>query len=187
MMSPLDYSHLKERQRSKPESYPENLSLRVHRSLSWLKRPKSFPNGPAGQFIFLWFAFYAANAQNLESLNLSEAGTFSQFVSKIYNLDSEQSLTNFVWHFYPSSIRLLLDNQYEFQPFEYCQKGHANPVNWQEKFDNAKQQINIARVKQQTGKIIELALTRLYTLRNQTIHAGATWNSQVNCSQLNDG
>jgi hypothetical protein len=44
MMLALDYSHLKENQRSEGETYPENLSLRVHRALSWLKRSESCHN-----------------------------------------------------------------------------------------------------------------------------------------------
>jgi hypothetical protein len=187
MMLPLDYSHLKERQRSERESYPENLSLRVHRALSWLHRAESCENDLDGQFIFLWIAFNAAYAQDLAYLNLSEAATFSQFVTKICDLDQNKGLTNLVWDVYPSSIRLLLDNQYVFQPFWDHQNGHDNAANWQEKFEKAKQQANTALAKQQTDKIIELVLTRLYTLRNQIMHGGATWNSQVNRSQLNDG
>jgi hypothetical protein len=187
MMLPLDYSHLKERQRSERESYPENLSLRVHRALSWLHRAESCENDLDGQFIFLWIAFNAAHAQELACLNLSEAATFSQFVSKICDLDQNKGLTKLVWDVYPSSIRLLLDNQYVFQPFWDQQNGHHNAVNWQEKFDKAKQQANTALAKQHTDKIIELVLTRLYTLRNQIMHGGATWNRQVNRSQLLDG
>ncbi|MFT4747768.1 MAG: hypothetical protein ACI8XG_001851 [Congregibacter sp.] len=187
MMLPLDYSHLKERQRSERENYPENLSLRVHRALSWLHRAESCENDLDGQFIFLWISFNAAYAQDLASLNLSEAATFSKFVTKICDLDQNKGLTNLVWDVYPSSIRLLLDNQYVFQLFWDHQNGHDNAANWQEKFDKAKQQANTALAKQQTDKIIELVLTRLYTLRNQIIHGGATWNSQVNRSQLLDG
>jgi len=60
-------------------------------------------------------------------------------------------------------------------------------LNWQEKGHKAKQQANTALAKLHTAKVIEWALTRLYTLRNQIIHGGATWNSNVNRSQLNDG
>jgi hypothetical protein len=187
MLLPLDHSHLKQRHHAERENYPHNLSLRLHRSLSWLHHSESSHNGPDGQFIFLWIAFNAAYAQDLECLNLSEAATFSQFVSKICNLDSKQNLTNLVWDVYPSSIRLLLDNQCVFQPFWDYQNGHDNAVNWQEKFDRAKQQANTALANQQTNKVIESVLSRLYTLRNQITHGGATWNSHVNRNQLNDG
>ena len=60
-------------------------------------------------------------------------------------------------------------------------------ANWQEKGHKAKHQANTALTKLHTDKIIEWVLIRLYTLRNQIIYGGATWNSKVNRSQLNDG
>jgi hypothetical protein len=150
-------------------------------------RAESCENDLDGQFIFLWIAFNSAYAQDLARLNLSEAATFSQFVSKICDLDQNKDLTMLVWDVYPSSIRLLLDNQYVFKPFWDHQNSHDNATNWQEKFDKAKQQANMALAKQQTDKIIKLVLTSLYTLRNQIMHGGATRNSQVNRSQLLDG
>ena len=183
----MDYNQLKQRHRAERENYPNNLSLRVHRALSWLNRSESCQNDLDGQFIFLWIAFNAAYAQDLECLNLSEAATFSRFVNKICDLDPKQELTNLIWDVYPSSIRLLLDNQYVFQPFWDHQNGHDNAADWQDKFDKAKLQANTALANQNTGKVIELVLVRMYTLRNQIIHGGATWNGKINRSQLNDG
>ena len=183
----MGYNQHKQCHRAERAHYPHHVSLRVDRTLNWLHRAESCENDLDGQFIFLWISFNAAYAQELECLNLSEAATFSQFVSKICDLDQNKGLTKLVWDAYPSSIRLLIDNKYVFQPFWDCQNGHDNAANWQEKFDKAKQQANTALAKQQTDKIIELVLTRLYTLRNQIIHGGATWNSQVNRSQLLDG
>jgi len=40
--------------------------------------------------------------------------------------------------------------------------------------------------KQDTPTVLGIALTRIYTLRNQLIHGGATWNSSVNRYQLRD-
>jgi hypothetical protein len=36
-------------------------------------------------------------------------------------------------------------------------------------------------------KLLEVVLDRLYTLRNQIMHGGATYKSKVNRSQLKDG
>jgi hypothetical protein len=35
--------------------------------------------------------------------------------------------------------------------------------------------------------VLAQVLRRLYTLRNQLVHGGATWNSSVNRSQVADG
>ena len=56
---------------------------------------------------------------------------------------------------------------------------------WWLKVAKAKHQDKTALTKQHTAKVIELVLSWLYSLRNQIIHGGATWNRQVNRSQLN--
>ena len=37
-----------------------------------------------------------------------------------------------------------------------------------------------------TRKVLGIVFDRLYVLRNQLVHGGATWNSQVNRAQLTD-
>lgn len=39
----------------------------------------------------------------------------------------------------------------------------------------------------QTATVLGIVLDRLYVLRNQLIHGGATWNSRVNRAQVRDG
>ena len=38
-----------------------------------------------------------------------------------------------------------------------------------------------------TVRVLRLVFDRLYVLRNQIVHGGATWNSQVNRDQVRDG
>lgn len=38
-----------------------------------------------------------------------------------------------------------------------------------------------------TSRVLLTVFERLYTLRNQLIHGGATWNSKVNRGQVHDG
>ena len=40
--------------------------------------------------------------------------------------------------------------------------------------------------KGNTPELLRLVFHRIYTLRNQLMHGGATWNSQVNRAQLQD-
>jgi hypothetical protein len=88
--------------------------------------------------------------------------------------------TKLVMNVYPSSIRLLIDKQNGFQLFGNHQNSHDNTANRWKKFDQTKQRSNLALTKPHTGKIIELVVSRLYTLRNQIIHCAATWVTQVN-------
>ncbi len=44
----------------------------------------------------------------------------------------------------------------------------------------------LALVGGETPALLGVVLNRLYTLRNQLIHGGATWNGKVNRKQLRD-
>lgn len=61
----MDCHQLKQRHRAEREQYHPNLSLRVHRALSWLQRSE-MQDELDGQFIFLWIAFNAAYATDIE-------------------------------------------------------------------------------------------------------------------------
>ena len=45
---------------------------------------------------------------------------------------------------------------------------------------------NHALVHHKTVTVLAIILDRMYTLRNQLVHGGATWNSGVNRDQLRD-
>lgn len=87
----MNHDQLKARQRAERHAHPPNLALRVHRSLSWLHRAE-LQAGAAdadGQFIFLWIAFNAAYATEIdERYRLNEQGTFRAFLQKLVDLDA---------------------------------------------------------------------------------------------------
>ncbi|HHA2712224.1 hypothetical protein [Stenotrophomonas maltophilia] len=43
-----------------------------------------------------------------------------------------------------------------------------------------------ALIERQTGLVLAIVLDRLYVLRNQLVHGGATWNSTANRAQVKD-
>ena len=47
--------------------------------------------------------------------------------------------------------------------------------------------INHALREHDTVRILSILFDRLYVLRNQLVHGGATWNSDVNRDQVRDG
>lgn len=55
------------------------------------------------------------------------------------------------------------------------------------KFRKAKTTANKALGTKNTSFVLNIIFSRLYTLRNQILHGGATWNSQVNRDQIRDG
>ena len=113
----MDFETLKAKQRDIRSGFSESLGLRVHRALSWLDKSEQCGDDQDSQFISLWIAFNAAYAQDTEVLRHSESEAFSLFISKLVELDKSNNLYNLVWSEFSSSIRVLLDNQFVYQPF----------------------------------------------------------------------
>lgn len=89
MEQPVDFNTLKARQRLERETHQPNLALRVHRALSWLNKSEQTEDDD-GRFIFLWIAFNAAYATEIdENSRLSEQETFKAFLGKLCDLDTK--------------------------------------------------------------------------------------------------
>lgn len=180
------YQTLKARQRAERDRYPDNLGLRVHRALSWLNRAEQEADSDS-RFIFLWIAFNAAYATEIDDRQgLSEQASFNAFLRKLHDLDHAKRLGEIVWSAYSGAIRVLLDNPYVFAGFWDYQKGNQTEAQWQQSFHAAKKAANHALATQDTPKLLAIVLARIYTLRNQLIHGGATWASSVNREQIRD-
>ena len=182
----LDFATLKRQQREEREGYPTNLGLRVHRALSWLDRAERCEDDD-GRFIFRWIAFNAAYANEIGNQERApEQKVFGRFLNKLVGLDKSEVLYKLIWTEFSSSIRVLLDNQFVFQPFWGYHNGLIEEEQWKTKFDKAKVAANKALAGHNTTTVLAIILSHMYTLRNQLIHGGATWNSSVNREQLRD-
>ena len=187
MLEIFSHEFLKKKQRAERETHDPNLAIRVHRALSWLARAEACDDLD-GEFIFLWIAFNAAYAQETGSTRpASTKETYRNFAEKINNFDHDKLIYNLIWDEYASSIRLLLANKYVFQPYWDYENNLISDEAWTSKFQTSVKLANKALSKSDTVTIVGLVLDRLYTLRNQLIHGGATWNGAVNRLQLSDG
>ena len=182
----ITHADLKARQREERGGHSEGLALRSHRALSWLDRAEQCEDED-GKFIFLWIAFNAAYANEIvEGERTYEKKAFVKFLEKLVELDTEDLLYQLIWSEFSGSIRVLLDNQFVFQPFWEFQRRNISEEQWRSKFDRAKTAANRALAEHRTADAISIVLSRMYTLRNQLVHGGATWNSRVNRDQLSD-
>lgn len=113
----INHADLKARQRAEREGHSEGLALRAHRALSWLDRAEQCEDED-GRFIFLWIAFNAAYANEIiEGARAHEKKTFAMFLEKLVELDTEDILYQLIWTEFSGSIRVLLNNQFVFEPF----------------------------------------------------------------------
>ena len=182
----LHHAALKHHHRQVRDGHPNSLTLRIHRALSWLDRAEQAEDVD-GKFIFLWIAFNAAYAQEIDdSDQTSEHVAFTAFLKKLYALDTSKSIDELVWHEFSASIRTLLDNPYVFPAFWQFQRGRIDEAEWTRQFATAKRSAHDALARGNTPALLAIVFRRLYTLRNQLIHGGATWGGKVNRDQLRD-
>lgn len=182
------FSSLKEKQRNIRSGFSSDVGLRVHRCLSWLNRAEQASDDFDAAFIFYWISFNAAYAEEIgEATIIGERSAFDGFFRKLIELDSDNQIYDAIWDKFSQSIRLFLDNQYIFQPFWKHQNHIDGYEDWKERFDKSKRRFNSALANHDTRAVLGMLFDRLYVLRNQLVHGGATWNSSVNRDQVRDG
>lgn len=236
------HRRLKARHRATREEQEENLAVRVHRSLSWLKRAADCKDAD-GRLIFFWIAFNAAYAKDpgheLERVRLSEPDVFKRFFRKLCGLDKDNKLYSLLTSKKTyKSIEALLDNHYISRDFWEYQRGNITKQEWDRRTNEKRRDVNhfikdynraettpdltegngkgadrspraAGRGRQRanharggnrkgadrsprersikdTPFVLSIVFSRIYVLRNQLVHGGATWNGKVNREQIRD-
>jgi len=183
MMTP---DALKEKQRAIRDGFPKELGLRVHRAISWLQRADAVEDDPDVAFILLWIAFNASYAEDHPDTP-REKELIEEYFDKVLTLDQSNRVSDVIWTRFSGPIRVLLNNKYVYQPYWGHLNGIAGNDNWEERFHKAMLVTNRALQSNDTKTVLTIMFNRLYVLRNQLIHGGATWNSRVNRAQVHDG
>lgn len=185
---PLNARLLKEREDREISGYPDNLALRVHRAISWIGRGEAAKDDDDIAFVCFWIAFNAAYAEDIqENVEAPERDQFGSYFEKILRLDGERKIYEAIWNRFSGPVRVLLANKYVYQPFWKHVNGVPGNSDWQARFDYEQERISQTLVSQDTSRVLSLLFDRLYVLRNQILHGGATWNSSVNRDQVRDG
>ena len=185
---PLTHAILKAKQQELRSGFPETMGLRVHRSISWIGRAEDATDDD-GWFIFLWIGFNAAYADEEEFHNAApgERAAFTGFFRKVVALDPGQRVYDAIWNNFAGPIRVLLHNRYVFNPFWQHHNGIGGYEDWEERFRASERRFARALRARNTVEVLSLVFDRLYVLRSQLVHGGATWNSRVNRDQVRDG
>lgn len=180
------YEELKQRHRLERDDYLQALSIRVHRALSWLNKAEQCEDDDS-KFTFLWIAFNSAYAQEIDhTLGFGEKGLYKEFLAKLVELDTNQLLYKTVWENYSGSIRHILNNEYILAAFWSYHSGRVSESEWKKSRSNAISAANFALSNSDTVAVLSIVFNRLYVLRNQIIHGGATFGSKANRKQLKE-
>lgn len=177
---------LKDRLKQAGEAIPEMTRIRLHRAISWLRRAEQEDKDQDARFIFLWIAFNAAYAHEF-GFEQTQREMLRAFLKKLVGADTSRTLHKVVFEQYTGPVRLLIDNKYVFEPFWRALRDHDASNTWGEQFYQQKRAALRAVTGGETATVLGVVFDRLYVLRNQLVHGGATWNSKVNRPQVKDG
>lgn len=181
-----NYSILKDKHRAIRETFPHDLTVRIHRALSWLERAEKEIADPDASFIFHWISFNAAYSGNImEEQGYSEISAFYSFFEQISKHDEHNEVYTIIWERFSQEVRGILSNKYIFSSFWRHSNEEDNSL-WENSFHASIQKINHALASQDTCIILSILFSRIYVLRNQIFHGNATWKGNVNRSQVND-
>ena len=180
----IPYAILKENHRQVRDQQTENAKIRIHRALSWLKNIDSL-NEPDLIFIHLWISFNAAYADDFHETK-SERACLKNFLNQIVELDRNKHIHNALFTKFSGPIRNLIDNKFAFEPFWKAMREHDSSDKWKEWFNQHKSDAIKVMTGGNTSALLSIILDRIYTLRNQLIHGGSTYDSSINRQQIND-
>jgi hypothetical protein len=182
-------AELKQDMQQKRETLSDAHATRLHRAISWLSCAEQQAAEADLQFISLWISFNACYGVAEEKLqSLAERDMFQRFIYKLVKHDQQKAIYTALWETYSGPVKALIKNPYVFQPFWLAQRGDGNMCEeWRNRFDKSSVAALNALSRQQVAELLSIVLDRLYVLRNQIMHGGATFKSSVNREQVNDG
>ncbi len=186
----ITFRELKTKQRRLREGFPEDIGLRIHRSISWVGRAEQEKHDSDAAFIFFWIAFnsaYAGETEGESDRPLGERQQFIDLIDQLVELDTEGRLYTTVWDRFRGPIATLMENRFVYRPFWLNQNGIAGNENWAKRFKASAERFVRSMADKDTAYVLREVFDRLYMLRCQMIHGGTTWNSRVNRQQVKDG
>jgi hypothetical protein len=162
-----------------------NHATRLHRAISWLKSAEQAQSVDI-EFISLWISFSACcSIDHCGDEPLESHEPFQQFIELIVDNDSENQIYSCLWEEYSGHVKSLVKNPFVFHPFWVAQRNGTNY--WQDEFDQSSIKALNALSRKRVPELCSVVLDRLFVLRNQIIHGGATFEGRVNREQVQDG
>jgi len=186
-LSTSDLDALQEALRGLPRDRPNG--VRLHRAVSWLRCARDHAGQDDLRFMALWVAFnacYAGEDEDRAERSLRERQRFRNFLEHLVEHDRARRLYDCLWNEFPGPVRQLVDSKYLFMPFWDCQRTGSG--DWKRRLERSKADyLWHMKRPESVVEILCIVLDRLYVLRNQVFHGGATWESSVNRAQVRNG
>lgn len=185
----LSHEYLKAKQRRIRENFPNDMALKVHRALSWIHRAeKCAEDDNDSRFLFYWIAFNAIYDDKGKNNDVTREARvqFGEFFETLIRVDTEDLIYDKVWGHISGSFNNLVKSEYVFPPFWKSVNGQLEKHAWKPILEKSISIFYKRLAKKDTVGVLSDVFGRMYVLRNQIIHGGATWKSSVNKYQVAD-
>lgn len=159
----------------------QNWQIRVHRSLSWLKRATEFPEDELeARFLFLWIALNSLYSRwdNERNMPAQDGSSRDAFFHAICGMD--QAAIAACIHQHRPLVKRILDDAYLSNTF------WRNPDDPKAK-GRARQDVNHLDQhlkNREHERVLHQVMERLFVLRGQIVHGASTRGSRHNRSAL---
>ena len=181
---PLSYATLRPRfkqRQAETNNVYQNWQIRVHRSLSWLKRSEEMPDDqPDLKFMLLWVSLNALYSRwdGERNAPAHEASARSRFIVKICRMDGGRVGQFFQRH--RGLVKKLLEDPF-LSPVFWRDPANPKAKGWATQDANYLDRNLRAR---EWCKLLEQVSDRLYVLRGQLMHGAATGGGKLNRQSL---
>ena len=186
-------------------------ALRMRRGTSWLARAERELFGqplpdPDAAFVFYWIAFNAAYADDrTDGTERGERARFEAYFNLLLSCDKSDKIFGALRNKLPKEVfRSFIDNRYLYWRFWMHQGNDRTHRNWRYEFErenraaelaidramprgNATSSDAIREIQRAKKQALQTLFERMYVLRNQMVHGGATYQGSVNGAQVRDG
>jgi len=178
-------SRLKSKLKALDRCSDEGFYIRLHRAISWLRAAEENHDNQDFQIISYWISLNSCYAISGDVDRFAESSKLTEFFEKIIEVDKQGTIYELFWTEFSGMIRVLLNNQFIYQRYWLYQRGQVS--SWKEEFerDNLRA-VRLLQNPDRSVELIQLVMRRLYQMRNQLIHGGATYQSSVNRDQVRD-
>jgi hypothetical protein len=159
----------------------QNWQIRVHRSLSWMKRAAQFDDErPEAKFLFLWIALNSLYSRwnNEKNAPDYDSAAREDFLAMICGMDL--ALIAEKLHRHRGLLKKILSNPYLSDVFWRAPE-HPKAKGWATADANY---IDRHFKDRDYCKVLTQAMQRLFVLRGQIVHGASTGGSRLNRSSL---
>lgn len=161
------------------------IAFRTYRAISWLRHAERHADLDVdAAFIFLWIAFDCSYGSKRQ-VERSAMRTFFDEVLR----HGRDRIYDALWRRFDGPVRVLLADEYLFQPHLDELSGEPTLSNWRKDFARRNDELwnRVLPYKERTLSTLDGVFDRLYCLRNQLFHGGAKWGSTRNRESVRTG